>query len=352
MSTLNVGSITASSIASGNITTTGTVTTAAGFTLPSFTTATRPGSPAVGQMIYNTTVARVEIWSGSAWTIVGIPVTQYIVQCWGAGGGGGTAGGWSHGSAGGGGGYTYGEVFGIPSGTTMRVIVGQGGAVNGNSVGYGGGGQANRTGSDNRYGSNGGGLSGLFLTTYSQANAILIAGGGGGGGSSRAQVGNAGGGGGGLVGQDGRSPYDGKDIYRGRGGGGVAPDQAASDSDNTNQPGAALLGGTCRVNGYGGAGGGGYFGGSAGGYSESNTMGGGAGGSGYINLTYVRNGRTHQGEHRMGAGAQELGHPGGNIGNGGPNSTVGFNGAVRITNVITGAVTAYAYTGSDQTFTV
>lgn len=330
----------------------GKVTTSLGLVLPFFATASRPTGEA-GLLIYNSTTKNIQLYANSRWNDVVTSTAQFIVQLWGAGGGGGTVGGWSFGANGGGGGYAYGEVFGLTSGATLILQVGQGGIVNGSQVSYGGGGQANRTGGDNRYGSNGGGYSGLFLGSVSQANSIMIAGGGGGGGSSRAQVGNYGGAGGGVVGQDGQSIYDSKIIYRGRGGGqSAAPDQAASDSDNTNVPGQALLGGTCRVNGYGGAGGGGYFGGSAGGYSESNTMAGGGGGSGYINTTYVKNQVNEGGGYRSNAGGAAAGYPGGGVGLGGLPAIAGGAGYARITNVATGVVTTYSYTGNDVSITV
>lgn len=270
-----------------------------------------------------------------------------IFQLWGAGGGGGTPGGWSFGAEGGGGGYVYAEIpVSLIRGRTLVLQVGEGGLVNGSRLSYGGGGQANRTGSDNRYGSNGGGYTGLFLNSVSQANALLIAGGGGGGASSRAGTGNVGGAGGGENGQDGVSAYDSKTAYRGRGGtqsaGGA---QASSDADNTNFPAAALVGGTCRINGYGGAGGGGYWGGSAGGYSESNTMGGGGGGSGYLNPLFVVNGRNVQGNLKTPAGITEPGFPGTGVCYGGDVSTAGKNGFARIT--IGGVVYTYNYSGLD-----
>lgn len=338
MSQLNVGRVIAST----------------GLKLPTFTNSNRPaGEP--GLLIYNTQEQVVQVWTGTAWANVGNrPVTtQFIVQLWGAGGGGGTVGGWSFGAEGGGGGYAYGEIQGLTTGANLILQVGEGGVVNGSRLSYGGGGQANRTGGDNRYGSNGGGYTGLFLGSVTQANAIMIAGGGGGGGSSRAGTGNVGGAGGGTDGQDGVSPYDGKTGYRGRGGTQTAGGpQASSDADNTNFPASALVGGTCRVNGYGGAGGGGYWGGSAGGYSESNTMGGGGGGSGYLNTVYVRNGQNVQGNLKTPAGTAVAGYPGGNIAFGGDNSGTGRNGYARITNVVTGAVNTYNYTGSDITITV
>lgn len=341
----------------GNVTTSGniqaSVITATGrVNLPTWTTATRPNSNLVNGIVGYNTEEGVEVYTVSqGWVTLGGGLSQYIVSLWGAGGGGGTPGGWSYGSEGGGGGYAYGELRGIPSGSTLILQVGQGGAVNGSSVGFGGGGQANRTGSDNRYGSNGGGYTAVFLNSVSQANCILMAGGGGGGGSSRAGTGNYGGAGGGSIGQDGNSPYDGKTNYRGRGGTQSAGgSQASSDADNTNVPGQALLGGTCRVNGYGGAGGGGYWGGSAGGYSESNTMGGGGGGSGFINTTYVRNGVNVQGNYKIPGGTSSTGYPGGSIAYGGDNSGTGRNGYATI--VRSGVTTTYSYSGSNVSIVV
>lgn len=281
------------------------------------------------------------VWYGS-----NVNKNMVIVQLWGAGGGGGTPGGWSFGAEGGGGGYVYAEIpITQVLGKTLILLVGEGGLVNGSRVSYGGGGQANRTGSDNRYGSNGGGYTGLFLNSVSQANALAIAGGGGGGGSSRAGAGNVGGAGGGSTGQDGVSAYDSKTSYRGQGGTqSAAGAEASSDSANTTAPGGALLGGTCRTNGYGGAGGGGYWGGSAGGYSESNTMGGGGGGSGYLNLSYVLNGQNIQGNLKTPAGIDQIGFPGTSVAYGGNASSAGKNGFARIT--IGGVVREYNYTGS------
>lgn len=348
---------------SGNLTIAGNVTTAGNIqasvvtstgrvNLPTWTTATRPTSNLVNGIIGYNTEEGVEVYTQSqGWVTLGAGLSQYIVYLWGAGGGGGTVGGWSYGSEGGGGGYAYGEIRGVPSGSTLILQVGQGGVVNGSSLGFGGGGAANRTGSDNRYGSNGGGYTGIFLNSVSQANCILLAGGGGGGGSSRAGTGNYGGAGGGNTAQDGNSPYDGKTAYRGRGGGPSAGgSQASSDADNTNFPAAALVGGTCRVNGYGGAGGGGYWGGSAGGYSESNTMGGGGGGSGFVNSTYVRNGLNLQGNYKTPAGTTVANYPGNSIAFGGDNSGTGRNGYAII--VRNGVSTPYSYSGNNISITV
>ena len=56
---LNITTGTASNMVSGPI------------TVPTFTTATRPGSPSVGQMIFNSTDKIVEVYSGSAWSPLG-----------------------------------------------------------------------------------------------------------------------------------------------------------------------------------------------------------------------------------------------------------------------------------------
>ncbi|MBP9758832.1 hypothetical protein KBD45_03985 [Candidatus Dojkabacteria bacterium] len=214
------------------------------------------------------------------------------VYAWGGGGAGGTVGGWVYGAAGGAGGAARGTVD-IVSGKSYAVVVGGGGGVNSYSAGAltcvpGGGACASWNNTGNTYGSGGGGYSGLFDTTVSQTNALILAGGGGGGASSRAGTGNVGGAGGGSIGEDGSSPYDSKTGYRGRGGSQTAAGiDASCDSANTTGGQGALQGGRSKVNSYGGAGGGGYWGGSGGGYSESNTMGGGGGGSGYYNPTYV-----------------------------------------------------------------
>lgn len=209
----------------------------------------------------------------------------------GAGGAGGTPGGWTFGCPGGSGGLASAYMKFPTSTTTFYIVVGKGGMVNQMQYYDGGGGIAVRDGLlgiDNRYGSGGGGYSGIFTNpTPSQNSAILIAGGGGGGGSSKGGSYNQGGAGGGLIGEDGYAYYDAKVTYRGRGGSQTAAGvNAACDTpQSTNGFQGALLGGSCLINGYGGAGGGGYWGGSAGGYSEINTMAGGGGGSGYANTT-------------------------------------------------------------------
>jgi len=331
------------------LTATGDIGTAA-IQIPKGTTSQRPASSANGMLRMNTTTNSLEAYYDNNWITIS-SLLPYTIYLWGAGGGGGTAGGWGYGAAGGGGGFASGDIN-LPAGTALTLVVGQGGIVNGTSVSFGGGGQANRNNVDNRYGSNGGGYTGIFLNSVTQANCVLIAGGGGGGGSSRTGVGNYGGAGGGAQAQDGNSPYDNKPGYRGRGAGqSGAPAQASCDGLNTNFPPAALIGGTCQNNGYGGAGGGGYFGGSAGGFFESNTMGGGGGGSGYVNSQYILNSVNTAGTNSQGAGSTNIYYTS-SVGTGGAPSTAGQNGYAVLVNRITGQISSYYYTGSNITITL
>jgi hypothetical protein len=223
--------------------------------------------------------------SGTFVPLAGLPSAEAFA--WGGGGAGGTIGGWSYGSVGAGAGAASGTLS-VDIGTSYPVTIGGGGQVNSFVGAAGGGGAASNNNSDNRYAGGGGGYSGIFLTSVSQVNAILIAGGGGGGGSSRAGTGNAGGAGGGSSGQVGASPYDGKSAYAGNPGTqSAAGANSSTDYNNGGGGQGALQGGVTRAQSYGGGGGGGYWGGSAGGYSEPNTMGGGGGGSGYSSPMYV-----------------------------------------------------------------
>lgn len=317
-------------------------------TLPSGTTAQRP-TPSVGMSRINTTNLNFETYSSTAWQ-TSVDMAGIYVYLWGAGGAGGTPGGWVYGAPGGGGGFAYGQLVNVNPGDSFILVVGGGGICNSTSRAFGGGGIASVNGVDNRYGGGGGGYTGLFYSSVSQANSVLIAGGGGGGGSSRAGTGNQGGCGGGINGQYGLSPYDGKTSYAGNPGTQTAAGaDASSDGANTAGNQGALAGGNPRTNCYGGAGGGGYWGGSAGGYSESNTMGGGAGGSSYISPSYIINGVSYQGNYNVPGGITALGYTG-SYGYAGSPSANGNNGyAVIIRN---GTATTYTYTGANITVTI
>jgi hypothetical protein len=240
------------------------------FTIPVGTTAQRPASPQVGQMRYNTTLSQYEFYDGTNWA--NVPVTNnYSIEMFAWGGGGGGAGNSGYG-AGGGGGAANGTMAVTPS-TAFAVVVGGGGSSQGPGAGpgtapAGGGGTAGSSG----YGGQGGGYSGIFSTSASQANARLIAGGGGGAG------------------------YDGSSAQGGPGGGtnGVAGTGGGAGSGGTQSgssgypAGTALQGGSPNTpdGGGGGGGGGGYYGGGAGGNGTPTDSSGG-GGSGYFNSSFV-----------------------------------------------------------------
>ena len=158
------------------------------------------------------------------------------------------------------------------------------GAAGGDGAGYGGsslvpggfpgGGSAQSSGdSFNRSGA-GGGYTGIFVSSVTQSNSILIAGGGGGSSGDPAR----GGSGGGLEGAQGSNGDR-------AGSGGT---QTAGGSKATGygggQDGAALVGGSA---GLGGGGGAGYFGGGGGGVGGPGT---GGGGSGFLHPTLVTEG--------------------------------------------------------------
>ena len=130
-------------------------------------------------------------------------------------------------------------------------------------------------------GAGGGGYTGLFLGSVSQANAIIIAGGGGGGANDPAVGGAGGGTTGGNSGNAGpRGGFGGTQSAGGSGGG---------------SSGSALAGGSGSTSG-GAAGGGGYFGGGGGTpFNGCCADGAGGGGSGYIHPTLLTSAVTTQG---------------------------------------------------------
>ena len=212
--------------------------------------------------------------------------TSAAIKAWGAGGGGSSDSGSRcpvAGGSGGGGGYAARTVAVIP-GASLVVAVGGG------------------TISDRTVGAAGGGLTGVFVESVTQANALIVAGSGGGGGRAAIpafQSIGRGGGGGGESGETGFARnfagYFASDAtYGGEPGtstaGGAAVGSAIQVSGLTparSSPGTALQGG--RGNEQGGGGGAGYWGGGGGGANPNWTTmyefkaegGGGGGGSGY-----------------------------------------------------------------------
>lgn len=195
------------------------------------------------------------------------------IEMWGGGGASGwlytstTAG--SNEGPGGGGGYAEGTLV-LKDGVDYILRIGEGGSRRTSNAGAtsaatyvaGGVGTAN--------GAEGGGYSGIFKTSVSQANAKLMAGGGGGGYDTT--YGSSGGAAGG-----GSSGQNQSDTNQGGDGGTQSAGGAASIYNNATA-GSALTGGVGQnvVNSSHGGGGGGYYGGGGG------NVGGGGGGSGYI----------------------------------------------------------------------
>jgi len=185
-------------------------------------------------------------------------------------------------------------VLTVTPGQVLTIIVG-GGGLGGNtanmSPSYGGGARSCNTGSDCRYGGQGGGRSAI---RNSGGTELLTAGGGGGGGSSRGvSLASNGGAGGGIMGQDGTN--DQYNYGGGRGGFPTAGGYGGCQVAACGSAGVQFAGGNPSSNSYGGGGGGGWWGGGGGGYNESNTMGGGGGGSGYVSGAGVSNAFTVMG---------------------------------------------------------
>lgn len=181
-------------------------------------------------------------------------VSQAKIKVWGAGGAG-RLGAYNNASGGSGG---YAEAYLIlEPGQRLVIVVGSGGEKGtdvGGQGGWPGGGFGTR---GDASGGGGGGLTGVFLGSVSQENALIIAGAGGGGG------GYEGGAGGGTGGNPGNQNFGGTGTL---GGDGTA-------LQGGNGSGQRLEG---RSDGSGG--GAGYFGGE-GGFDDAR---GGGGGSGYI----------------------------------------------------------------------
>jgi len=212
----------------------------------------------------------------------------------------GAAGGPSGtGAIGGKGGKVTGTVS-FESGEVYKLVIGSRGIFDGDTGSVGGGGASAGGGVPETYGGgSGGGYTGIFKTSISQENALLIAGGGGGGSGTDSDLDTLanGGDGGGLTGGY-IKPVDGAAGFTVSGLGGTQT--AGGAGGNTGggfrgSDGAALLGGAGGAplfNSTGG-GGGGYFGGGGGGGIGNSTNinnGSGGGGSGFIATTNVING--------------------------------------------------------------
>lgn len=194
------------------------------------------------------------------------------VKMWGAAGGGAMSSSTTCPSTylGGAGGFAGGTLT-LSQGTWYVAWVGQGGNHGTDPAApFGQAGKA-VTANNGYIAGSGGGLSGLFTASASQANALLVAGGGGGGGDNF-------GGGAGQAGVD-------TTASSGKPGGGATASAGGSagvaGSDGVGYAGTAFQGASYLTNGgSGGGGGGGYFGGGSGG--KNNYIGSsGGGGSNY-----------------------------------------------------------------------
>jgi hypothetical protein len=212
--------------------------------------------------------------------------------------GGGGAGGWNSGT-GGAGGRSTGTLVASRS-ETLAIVCGQGGNTIPASGGtgtrpVGGGGLAGTVG----YGGQGGGYSGIFLSSVAQGNSLLIAGGGGG----AAWEGANGGAGGGSVGANGGA---------GNISGGTGGTQTAGGTGGSGTiAGSALQGGdphSSGDSGGGGGGGGGYFGGGPGHNNNPGSAGG--GGSSFASGTRITSAVLTQGSGGRGGIANALGADG------------------------------------------
>lgn len=242
-----------------------------------------------------------------------------VVKMWGGAGRASSAGStsWGQGAAGG---AAVGTMTFYP-GTTYIVRVGGAGASGtapANAYGAGNGGGTFSVGAAG----SGGGYTGLFNTSVSQANALLMAGGGGGGASQRSDGlgGRHGGAGGGTTGQAGGLGPDGVTQTTGgtqsTGGSGVAGGGSGS----------ALQGGNGTGGGSGG--GGGYFGGGGGGPHGDGGHGA-AGGSGYFNPTVVSSATLYQGSVTTPGNSSDPDRPT-NAGAGNTSGSASFPGAFII----------------------
>ena len=259
-------------------------------TLPTWTTATRPASPVIGQQGVNTTTNAVEIYTGTLWqNIIGLQYTvEYVVVAGGGSGnnGGGGAGGYRSSVTGesSGGGTPAESVITLTPGTAYTVTVGAGGSPNSN-------------GSNSVFGSitsTGGGLS-----PYLNANGSAGGSGGGGGLTSSASGTFAGGAGTAGQGFAGGSSTRTNPNYSGGGGGGagsVGSNGSPSTPGNAGSGVSSSIDGTATTRAVGGRGyadPGGVFGtgtnvpaantGSGGGAAPATGI---AGGSGVVIIRY------------------------------------------------------------------
>jgi hypothetical protein len=284
------------------------------------------------------------------WTITPNVDIECNIKMWGAGGASGVpnyiatvlttptpvaASGQTYGGSGG---YTSGDII-FRSGVSYIIRVGQGGArviATDSGATYLAGGQNLPT----KGGVQAGGYSGIFKSSVTQANALLMAGGGGAGGTGQTSFnggnflrwGGSGGGISGTTASAGPIQIANWSVNGGAGGTQTAGGEARTTNATGVTSGGALIGGLGANNATGlicqGGGGGGYFGGGGGGGTGGAS--GGGGGSGRIGTDAdVFNGLTLTGKYAI--PPNHLDTENGRAGLGGfPNFPTGSDGTIII----------------------
>ena len=267
-----------------------------------------------------TTTTQTYTYTGSDVTISVASGNQVTgtVKLWGAAGGQDSS---PTNIYGGGGAFASGVLSYVSSdGADLIISVGQGGIA----------------GQESGSGGNGGGYSGIFFTSKTHSNALMIAGAGGGA-SDKNDTGGGAGGAFGEIAQDGQGngSFGGKGGTQSAGGaaggsGGSHPATAGSPltgghggGQEARQQSAGYNGGGIQgeePGGYqgGGGGGGGYYGGGGGNGGPSSDTSGGGGGSSYYNTGSFWSGTptSTAGSSNTSGGASDSNYPGSGVGSG------------------------------------
>lgn len=262
----------------------------------------------------------INVSSSGQWTITPTSNFTASIKMWGAGGCARTLAEMkgSRIITGGAGGYSYGTMSFVKD-TSYVMVVGQHGVTGVQSYTTGGGGYG-RTSVVGQ----GGGLSGLFIGSYTHGNSVLIAGGGAGAGGN-SSYGNGGTcmspAGGGLSGQNNST-----DAQQGGGSGSQSSGGVPSTYNNATS-GSALAGGLGSYGGasnYGGnsGGGGGYYGGGGANVGVPGA------GSGFVHSTIISNGGTITGNYFTPANSSDAQR--GQSGRGGSGSIASTDGRIII----------------------
>jgi len=280
-------------------------------------------SPAIGgKTTWNATDGDLVITTPGEYTLIAGTGGSKIIKMWGAGGKPTNGGSVSWGAGGAGGGAVGTVTF--VGGTTYKIRVPSAGNNSGTNpaTAYGGG-NGGGTYSVGVSGG-GGGYAGIFNTSVTQGNAVLMAGGGGGGASHRGDGlgGRPGVAGGGTTGQNAADAYISSPGTQSAGG-------ITASGGSGGQTGSALQGG--NSSGGGGGGGGGYWGGGGGGPQATQSDGacGGGGGSGYYNPSVVTSATLYTGSGTTPGNSGDSDRPT-NVGGSGAGLGTAYDGAVVI----------------------